>query len=587
MDAETAVWARLTPAPSDLEAPVPIDELWRQAIELLEGCSSRGRVVERLIGVDIGKLPPSYERMGEITAQALAVVLQDFVGNRVLSLYVLRPSSNRFYRLPRDGLVSPARGVTSYCGQDTNDRAAQTAEYSWANGELHRTSCPEWLWPLGRHRIMTTSADAAAVLEHLRIIMIDDFPVAGLSERSEADAIFGSEVWRDRSRWPRDDHRLRDTTARPVVFVGRAIDDRLARFAPPEKERNEARLWAGELTCNSARAGNLRTSLDHPNGESFLAGSGNPAFDRARCNSILAACGVRNADGGWVPLFIDAADLDWLVGELRSQAAPPTPFEVEEKQREASAAELVQRLPYDREWELFVTILWIGSRAFPWMAPYIVASQTIQRSTFESVSAGGLVSWAKACLEQLPEVIERNPEMRLLSQLTAGTVWASGLETGVGPRRRVPREQWLDLRFPRAGPKDHDGLCCAYAGDPDDPHTHFWSRLAFDSVSVMEAFPPKASELLSATIARAESWRVGPGEAQCKWILRPAVLTEAKRRWDGKSRASLARVFEVMAAPERTWKEANLLAAMKTTGQFPAPARLQSKTPLAPEDKSR
>jgi hypothetical protein len=89
-----------------------------------------------------------------------------------------------------------------------------------------------------------------------------------------------------------------------------------------------------------------------------------------------------------------------------------------------------------------------------------------------------------------------------------------------------------------------------------------------------------------AAIAHHEPWRVEPAEAQSKWILRPAVRAEAERRWDGKSRASLARIFEAMAAPERKWTEPSLSAAMKASGQFPAPGKLRSKTPPPPEDYS-
>jgi hypothetical protein len=608
MDTDTAVWARLTPAPRDLEAPIPIDELWRQAIKLLEVCSGQSRVIESLIGIDISKLPSGYERMSELTAVAAAVALQDCIEAEVLSLYVLNPGSNRFYRLPKDGLVSPMKGVSSYRGQDTGDRAAQTSEYSWATGVLHHTCCPDWLWPLAGHRLMTTRMDASATLNDLEISLAGALSVETRSRRSKADAIFDAEVWRDRSAWPRDDHPIRDPGTPAGVFIGRAIDDRLVRYAPSGAAGNAARLWAGELICKSARAGNIHTSLDGPTGKSLFAGTGDRAHDRARCESILADCGLRTRDGGWVPLFIVAADLDWLIGELeesvlvdaqrsgqtavghpgpepvatdetpaaRTQAAPMTPFEVEELQRETAAAKLAQRLPGDREWDLLVTLLWIGSRDFEWMAPHIVASQTVNRDVFDSVSSGGLVSWARTCLEQRPDMIESNPERRLVDRLTAGDIHASGLELGVGPRRDIPRKQWLDLHFSQPGRQEHDGLCCAYAGDPRDPRTHFWSRIAFDSASAMRAF--RANMLVPAMVATHEPWRVEPGEAQCKWILRAAVRDEAERRWNGKSRASLARVFEDMAAPERSWKEANLLAAMKSSGQFPAPANLRSKT---------
>jgi hypothetical protein len=590
MDAETAVWARLTPAPLDLEATVPIDELWRRAIELLECSSARSRVIECLVGINISKLASGYEHIGDISAMAMAVAVQDCIEADVVSLYLLNPASNRFYRLPKDGLVSPIVGVISYCGQDTSDRAAQTAEYSWATGVLHHTCCPEWLWPLAGHRLMTTRKEAGAALNNLEIGLAE---VEARSQRSKADAIFGAKVWKDRSTWPRDDHPLRDPAAPAGVFLGRAIDDRLVRYAPSGKSGNEGRLWAGELVCKSARAGNIQTSLDGPNGKSLFAGTVDGAHDRAHCESILADCGLRTRDDGWVPLFIHAADLDWLIGELearvghpglepvatnatlaaRTQAQLMTPFEIEELQREAAAAKLAQRLPNDREWDLLVTLLWIGSRDVEWMAPHIVASQTVNRDVFDSVNSGGLVSWARTCLEQLPETIESSPEKRLLDRLTAGDVHASGLELGVGPRRGIPREQWLDLYFSRSGPKEHEGLCCAYSSDPHNPRTHFWSRLAFDSASVMQAF--QAVALLPAMIASRESWRVEPGEAQCKWILRPAVRDEAQRRWDGKSRAGLARVFENMAGPERSWKEASLLAAMKASGQFPVPANLR------------
>jgi hypothetical protein len=49
----------------------------------------------------------------------------------------------------------------------------------------------------------------------------------------------------------------------------------------------------------------------------------------------------------------------------------------------------------------------------------------------------------------------------------------------------------LDLHFPLSGPREHEGQCCAYLGDPLAPAAHFWSRIAFDSTSVQVAFPAR------------------------------------------------------------------------------------------------
>jgi len=158
-------------------------------------------------------------------------------------------------------------------------------------------------------------------------------------------------------------------------------------------------------------------------------------------------------------------------GEAETEKARQTPFEVEATKRSAKAAKPVKRLPNAREWNLLVTLLWIGSRDFEWMASHIVASQTAIRRSFDGMSAGGLVSWAKTCLEQLPEPVASNPEKKLLDRLVSGSVSASGLELGIAPRRNIPREQWLDLHFARGGPDKHNGLSCAYSGDPSDPRS--------------------------------------------------------------------------------------------------------------------
>jgi hypothetical protein len=178
--------------------------------------------------------------------------------------------------------------------------------------------------------------------------------------------------------------------------------------------------------------------------------------------------------------------------------------EQEEERLKVLADELARMLPQNLDWNLFVTILWIGSRDLSWTARKFAEAQTARLRTFTDGSAGDLVTLALRYLSQLPDEARHvpDPEGELLRGLANGEVSATGFKRGVGERCEIPRLQWIDLHFPRTGPEEHIGQCCAYAGIPTKLETHFWSRITFDRTSVMKAFP--APEMTGSEVEHSE-----------------------------------------------------------------------------------
>ena len=185
-----------------------------------------------------------------------------------------------------------------------------------------------------------------------------------------------------------------------------------------------------------------------------------------------------------------------------------TPFEVEEQARKEAAAKLALRLPTDPWWDLFVTILWIGSRDFERLAPYIVMAQTVLRETFGETSAGAIVIMAATYLDPTRNSQDHREAAarlakELFDQLIAGEVTGTGRLQGQAARADIPAREWVDLHFALDAPKEHynTGFAvagdaylpggCAYVGDPFRPGVRFWSAIVFSRASVMAAFPPE------------------------------------------------------------------------------------------------
>jgi hypothetical protein len=150
--------------PADFEAGVRIDALWEGVVEQLEKFTRRREAILSLTGIDEDAGWPG-DRLGELIRRAAAVAVQDCVSVGLVAIYVLDPRSGRFFRLPKDGLVSPFIGVTRIGGQDTNDRAARTSETSWGAGTLYEIDCDKSLFRLAHERVplMTSEAEARAV----------------------------------------------------------------------------------------------------------------------------------------------------------------------------------------------------------------------------------------------------------------------------------------------------------------------------------------------------------------------------------------------------------------------------------------
>ena len=122
---------------------VRIDRVWVEARRIVEDFGNRRWAIRALTGIDLDEIPATG--IDYIIGMATAVALQQCVEYGLIVLNVSSPAVSWFFALPKGTLVS-ARTRHRIAGQDTSERAAHTAEYSWAQGVLHEIDCEASLW---------------------------------------------------------------------------------------------------------------------------------------------------------------------------------------------------------------------------------------------------------------------------------------------------------------------------------------------------------------------------------------------------------------------------------------------------------
>lgn len=164
-------FAQLTPMPASFEANVRCDRVWVAVFEVLQNFDRRRDAIKALTGIDEAQWPAS--RFPELLGRATAVALQQCVERGLICLYLLDPRTSRFYRLPKEALVSAFVSTTRIEGQETSARAQCTSETSWATGTLFEIDCDKALYKLARERLplMTTEDEASATIEDFRSVL--------------------------------------------------------------------------------------------------------------------------------------------------------------------------------------------------------------------------------------------------------------------------------------------------------------------------------------------------------------------------------------------------------------------------------
>lgn len=153
-------FAQLTPMPASFEANVRCDRVWVAVFEVLQNFDRRRDAIKALTGIDEAQWPAS--RFPELLGRATAVALQQCVERGLICLYLLDPRTSRFYRLPKEALVSAFVSTTRIEGQETSARAQCTSETSWATGTLFEIDCDKALYKLARERQPPPATHAVA-----------------------------------------------------------------------------------------------------------------------------------------------------------------------------------------------------------------------------------------------------------------------------------------------------------------------------------------------------------------------------------------------------------------------------------------
>jgi len=153
----------------------------------------------------------------------------------------------------------------------------------------------------------------------------------------------------------------------------------------------------------------------------------------------------------------------------------------------------------------------------------------------------------------------------LVDRTIGGDVRAFARQKVGGAFNNGPLVESLDFRR-RYGELGRLLATCTMEGSRDGDFWLYVETAGLDSlIDRVKREAPMSAEVEAPSV---DSWRVRPAERQCNWILRDAVLDEARAQATKPGNAELARVLSRMAAPERSWKAETIASAMRKTGQF-------------------
>ena len=131
---EFDLFAKLHPQSRKFDARVRLDQLYAQALSLIQASEIPRSVVYDLTELDLSRLPP--DSVAEATCLAARVALQRCVDEGLLELNVFSPTSGLFMRLPRNALFPFYCFGAELGGQEISEYAWRIPETVWKTGML-------------------------------------------------------------------------------------------------------------------------------------------------------------------------------------------------------------------------------------------------------------------------------------------------------------------------------------------------------------------------------------------------------------------------------------------------------------------